>query len=454
MNVVKQEIDKLNAILKVQVSKSDYEGNVEKALKDARKNIQMPGFRKGMVPASLVKKMYGKHTQLQEINKLVTDGLYDYIKEQSILLLGEPLPNEDQQSKIDWESQGDFEFWYDIAVQPEVSVALSNKVKAAYFAIDIDKEFLDKQVDAMTSQFGSNEEADSVVNDELISATFTQVDDKGVVVENGYVKENAMLLLKVIDEAERKPFIGLKRGQSLIFTPMKSIKHEYEVVSMLGVKHEDSELINSAYKVDINDIKRFVKADVGQDLFDKVFGEGEVKNEQEFRDKIKERMQVRFSVNSDYKFFSDFKKQLMDSTSVELPEAFLKRWLIAANKEKNISPDEIEKDLPHFFIDLKWQLIKGHFIKEQNITVSQDEFKVAAREFARMQFQQFGYYNPSDEDLDRWAVEISKNQEEAKRIYDIETDKKLITYFKSVVKLDQKNVSLEEFNKMMEKEEN
>lgn len=450
MNIVKHDIDSLNAVIKVHLTKADYEGKVEEALKNARKNIQMPGFRKGMVPAGLVKKMHGKHILIDEINKMVVDGLFTHIEEQKLPILGEPLPNIEQMGKVNWETQSDYEFHYDIALQPKVELKIDKKTKAPYYLIDVDNSFIDKQVDAMASRFGTNVEVDVIENEELVTATFTELDENGNVLENGYVKEGAMLLLKVIPEADRSLFIGKKVGDSITFNPISVIKHEYEVMSMLGVKHEDTRQLNATYKVDILDIKSFKKAEINQDLFDASFGEGEVKSEEEYRNKIKENLQQRFAINSDYKFLADFRKQLLETAALELPEAFLKRWLVAANSDRNISPEEIEKDLPHFFEDLKWQLVKGFFIKENNMVVTEEEFKTAAREFARMQFQQFGYYNPGDEDLDRWAVEISKNKEEAKRIYDIETDKKLIAFFKETIKLEEKTVSFDEFNAMVE----
>jgi len=450
MNIEKQEIDKLNVVITVKVSKDDYAGKVENALKDARKNAQMPGFRKGMVPAGLIKKMYGKHTLVNEVNRVVVDGLYNYISENKMQVLGEPLPKEGSFDSIDWDTQTDFEFAYEIAIQPEVTIKLDKKVKAPYYKITVDTELIDKQVDAMTNRFGSNVETDITKDEELVSGDFTELDEEGKPLANGFTKTNAYLLLKVIPEADRKPFIGKKAGDVIVFNPMKTIKHEYEVLTMLNLKHEDTRQLNATYSFKINDIKRFVKAEMNQDLFDSVFGEGTVKSEEEFRNKIKESTELRLSINSDYKFFTDFKKQLMETANLPLPEDFLKRWLVEANKERNISPEEVEQELPHFFEDLRWQILKGHFVKENNISVTAEEFKVAAKEFARMQFQQFGYYNPGDEDLDNWANEISKNKEEANRIVDIELDKKLINYFKDLVTLTDKPISLDDFNKLME----
>ena len=450
MNIVRQDIDNLNAILKVQIAKADYFEKVETAIKNAKKNVQMPGFRKGMVPIGMVRKMHGKHLLIDEINKLSVNNLFNYLDTEKLQILGEPLPNEEQQATINWDGD-DFEFHYDIAIQPEVTITLDNKTKAAYYKIDVDNSFIDKQVDSMQSQFGTNTEVDVIEDEELISANFTELDADGNVLEGGHVKENAYVLLKSVPEDYRKAFKGLTVGTTVNFAPMEAVKHEYEVISMLGLKHENTRELNATYKVEITSIKKFVKAEIGQDLFEAAFGQGTVNSEDEFRAKIKENLEARFVINSDYKFYADFRKQLMETYPIQLPEVFLKRWIIAANKDKNIAPGQIEEELPLFFEDLKWQLIKGHFIKVNNMTVSEEEFKVATFDFARMQFQQFGYYNPGDEELQHWATEIAKNKEEAKKIFDIELDKKMITYLKGAIKLDEKTVSFDEFNSMMEK---
>lgn len=450
MDIVKQDLENQTATISIHVAQVDYVEKVESALKEQRKKAQMPGFRKGMVPAGLIKKMYGKHAQVEEINKLVYNGLYNYIESNHIQILGEPLLNEEQQKTIDWDNQTDFDFCFDIAIQPDVNIELNKKTKALYHTIIVDEQFVDKQVDAMTSRFGTNVEVDEVENEELITVDLTEVDEKGVAVVNGHKKEHAMLLLKVVPETERKAFIGKKSGDSFIFNPMKAINHEYEVISLLDVKHENTRELHASYNLEIKDIKQFRPAQVNQELFDSAFGEGEITSEQEFRDRIKADLAQRFAINSDYKFLDDFKKQLMETYPIVLPEDFLKRWLIVANKERNIAPDEVEKDLPHIFNDLRWELIKGHFVKLHNISISAEEFKAASREFTRMQFQQFGYYNPSEEDLDRWGLEIMKNKEESKKIADLELEKKLVAFFKDAIKLEQKAISLEDFNAMFE----
>ena len=451
MNIVKQDIDNLNAILKVQIAKDDYSPKVEAALKHTAKTIQVPGFRKGMVPMGMVRKMHGKYILVDEINKIAVDSLYNYLEENKLSILGEPMPNEEQQAKIKWDNQDDFEFHYDVAIQPEVNITLDSKTKALYYRIAVDEAFIDKQVDAMKSQFGSNIEVDVIEDEELISANFTELDSEGNVLAGGHVKDNAYVLLKSVPADYRKTFKGLTVGTTVNFAPMEAVKHESEVISMLGLKHENTREINATYKVEITSIKKFVKAEVNQDLFDASFGQGAVSSEAEFRAKIKENLESRFEINSDYKFYGDFKKQLMETHPVQLPEPFLKRWIVAANKDKNIAPGQIEEELPLFFEDLKWQLTKSHFIKQQNLVINDEEFKSATIEFARMQFQQFGYYNPGDEELQHWATEIAKSKEEAKKIYDIEMDKKIMTFLKSAIKLDEKSVSFEEFNSMIEK---
>ena len=446
MNITK-EGEGLTAVLKVSISPEDYNARVDSALKEQRKKAKIDGFRPGTVPMGMVKKMYGKYILVDEVNSLLSESLQNYIRENELRLLGEPLPNNELQKDIDWDSSNDMEFVFDIAIAPEISVSLSKKNKAVFYKIIADDAMIQSQVDSFTSRFGIQETVDTIEGTELVRGSITQVVD-----ENPHVKESVSLLLsKVATESELSVFKTAKKGDIITFNPLKTFENETEVAALLGIEKENRELLKSDYTFEINEILRFKKAEVNQELFDKVFGEGVVSSEKEMRQKLKDDAEQRLVINSDYKFFYDFKESFVKSQKIELPEEFLKRWLLETNRDNDkVTPEQIESDFSYFLDDLRWQLLSGKIMKDNNITVTQDDLKHGAKEFTRMQFAQFGMYNPSDEDLEKWSLEILKNRDEANKIYETEMQNKLVAYLKETIKLDEKEITLEEFNKMIE----
>lgn len=448
MKIVKEDKGQQVSVLKVAVGKEDYSEKVTSALKDYQKKAKLDGFRPGKVPAGMVKKMYGTHLLVEEVNKLVTKGLSDYINENKIHLLGEPLPNETEQAKIDWENGSDFEFCYDIATAPELTIKLTGKNSSDFYIIKVDEKQIDEQIDHICSRFGTQIKVDVTDGTEIVRGDLAQVDAKGNIMEEGHRKDNAALLLSMIRNTEKQAqFKGKKVGETIVFAPMDTFDNAAEVSSFLNVSKEAKELLDAKYKYTITDIQRFQKAEVNQELFDKVFGEGEVKSEAELRAKIKSDMESRFVYNSDYKLMVDMRDKLVASHPMELPQEFLKRWLISINRDKpDVTPAKIEEEMPNFITDVKWQLIKNQLITEAEISIKPEEMIAAAKEFAKMQLQQFGMFNPPDEETTKWGMEILKNQEEARRLAEVELDKKLVEYFKKTIKLVNKEVTLEAFN--------
>ncbi len=448
MKIVKEDKGQQVSILKVAVGKEDYNEKVSSALKDYQKKAKLDGFRSGKVPAGMVKKMYGTYVLVEEVNKLVSKGLSDYITENKIHLLGEPLPNEVEQSQIDWEKDSEFEFCYDIAIAPEISIKLNGKNSSDFFVIKVDEKQIDEQVEHICSRFGTQVKVDVTDGTEIVRGDLAQVDAKGNVMENGHAKDNAALLLSMIKNTEKLAiFKNKKVGETVVFAPMDTFENAAEVSSFLNVSKEAKELLDAKYKYTITDMQRYQKAELNQELFDKVFGEGEIKSEAEMRAKIKSDMDSRFVYNSDYKLMVDMRDKLVETHKMDLPQEFLKRWLLAINKDKeDITPAKIEEEMPNFITDVKWQLIKNQLITEAEISIKPEEMIAAAKEFAKMQLQQFGMFNPPDEETTKWGMEILKNQEEARRLAEVELDKKLVEYFKKTIKLVTKEVSLEDFN--------
>ena len=444
MNVTKQG-EGLVSVVKVQIAQSDYEEKVNDVLKDYRKKATIKGFRPGTVPMGMVKQRYGKYALVDEVNKLVSQALQDYFKENKLHILGEPMPSADQK-EVDWDKNTEFEFVFDVAIAPEINIELSKKVKADYYKIAVDDKTLNDRIDAMCSRFGKQEDVEDIEGTEFVAGAL-----KCVGAETS-VERGSMLLTKMTGESELAKFKAAKKGETVVFNPKKAFNDESETELFTGAKKENTVAMEADYEITLEAIKRFTKSEVSQELFDKVYGKDAVKTEEEFKARLKSEIEENYAMNSDFKFFADFKKKLLETNKIDLPEEFLKRWLTEANKDnKEVTPEQIEKEFPLFLEDLRWQLISGKFVKENNIQVSQDEIKNAAKEYTRFQLAQYGMMNAEDKMVEQWAGEVLKNREELNRLYEMEESKKLIAFFKETIKLVETEVSMEKFNEMTEK---
>ncbi len=451
MNITKENIDALNATITVKIEKNDYEPTVEKVLKDYRKKANMPGFRPGMVPAGLVKKMYGKAVTADEVNKMLSHNLTQYFVEQKLNILGDPLPNEEKQPDINWEKDEDFEFVFDIAVAPEMDIKLDKRNKFTYYTIVVDEETVNKQVEAYTGRFGENVQIEEAGEKDLLRGNFTQLDAEGNELENGIKAERVIISIDLIkDEAIKKEIIGRKVGDSIVLDPIKAYENRHEVGHLLNLSHEDAEKIEGNFRFTVLEVLRFKPAELNEELFKKAFGENnDVKTEEEFRNKIRKDLEDNFVYSSDYKFALDTREALIEKVNPELPEAFLKRWVKATNK--NLTDEQVENEFPNFLKDLRWQLIRDKIIKDNNIEVSEEDIKTEGKRIATMQFSQYGMFNVADEYLENYANQMLKNEEERKRLQMRAEENKVLETIKSAVTLEEKSIGHEEFNKLLEK---
>lgn len=450
MNITKENINELNATLTVKIEKSDYEAKVNETLKDYRKKANMPGFRPGKVPAGLVKKMYGKAVLADEVNKMLSQNLSQYLVDEKLNILGEPLPNEEKQPEIDWDTTEDFEFIFDIAMAPEIDVKLDKRKKFVYYNIEIDDEMVNKQVESYTSRFGENEVVETAEDKDTLRVDIAQVDADGNEVENGIKAEKVVIAVDLMkDEAVKNEAIGKKAGDVLVFDPIAVYENRHEVGHMLNVSHEEAENIEGNFKFTIVEVLRFKNHDVNEDLFKKAFGEEtEIKTEEEFHAKLKEELAENFKYSSDYKFGLDTRDNLVQKVAIELPEEFLKRWLKATNNE--LTDEQIENDFDNFMQDLRWQLIRDKIAKDNEIKLEEGELKTVAKQMAAMQFAQYGMQNVPDEHLENYANQILQNKEEAQRLANKAIDDKILEVVKSKVSIEEKAISYEEFNNLLQ----
>ena len=444
--------DKINGLLTMTIEPADYQEKVEKTLKDYRKKAQIPGFRPGNVPMGLIKKQYGTAVKVEEVNKLLGEKLYEYVRENKIQMLGDPLPNTEKQQPQDFEKEGDLTFVFDIAVAPEFEAKLSGHDKIAYYTIAIDDKMLDQQVQMYASQAGEFTKAEVFSGNDTLTGDLRELDKKGNTLEGGITTESGMIMPAYIKEdKQKKLFDGCKVGDIITFNPKKAYPdNDAEVAALLKVDKEKVKDLKSDFSFQITEIRHFQPAEVNQALFDRVFGEGTVKNEKEFREKIAEQLKAQFVGSSDYKFMLDVREHLEKKVgNLEFPEALLKRIMVNNNKDKG--EDFVEKNFEGSIQELKWHLIKEQIVAAQKIEVKDEDLKEVAKSAIRAQFAQYGMSNVPEDVVENYADEQLKKRENIENFVDRAVDQKLTEALKSVVKLDEKTVTLDEFNKLMER---
>lgn len=450
MNIVRKDIDAVNALVTLQVSKADYQDKVEKTLRDYRKKANIPGFRPGMVPVGLVKKMYGKAVLAEEINKVVSDSIYNYIKENDINILGEPLPNETEQAPIDFDTLEDFEFKFDLGIAPNFEVTLDKKDKVKHYAITLTDEMVENQVKQYTGRFGSYIQEEIVEEKDVIKVDLVELGADKQVNENGIKGEAGVLCPAYIKDAKQKKlFIGKKIGEVIVFNPKKAFENGAEISSLLKISKEEAENITSDFQLTITGVTRYQESELNQGLFDKVFGEGVVKSEAEFRAKIKESIQQNLDADSNYKFGIDARNALIKKLEkVSFPDAFLKRWVLATND--NITAEKLEEDFTLMIDDLKWHLIKDKIAKANEVKVEPEDINVYGKKIAQAQFAQYGMPNVPDDVLEGYVKDMLKDEKSIKNVVEGVVNDKVIQVVKESVKLDIVKITIEEFNKMLE----
>ena len=450
MKITFENPDKINGLLTITVEKEDYQEKVEKTLKNYRKRAQVPGFRPGMVPMGMVKKQYGTAAKVDEINRLLGDKLMEYIRENNIQMLGEPLPSEKQVPQ-DLEQDGPFTFVFDIAVAPEFTAELSGNDKIDYYAIKVDDKLIDDQVQMFASQAGEFVKADTFSGNDTLTGDLRELDADGNTKEGGITTDSGMIMPAYIKvEDQKKLFDGCKPGDIITFNPKKAYPdNDAEIAALLKVDKEQVKDLTADFSYQVTEIRHFQPAEVNQSLFDKVFGEGTVSSEKEFRQKIADSIQVQLSQNSDYKFLFDLRDYVEKKVGdLQFPEALLKRVMINNNKDKGA--DYVEKNFEGSIRQLKWHLIKEQLVAANEIKVEDADLKNIAMVAVRQQFAQYGMSNVPDDVLENYAEEQLKKRENLDNYVDRAVDQKLVEKLKTVVKLNKKSVTLEEFNKMMQ----
>ena len=416
-----------------------------------RQKAQVPGFRPGMVPMSLVKKMYGKSVIAEEVNKALSEAVYKYIQDNNVSILGEPLPNEDKQPEIDFDTMEEFEFLFDIALAPEFKAEVDAKDKVDYYLIDVTEDMVNNQVKAYTQRNGKYEKVDVYEDKDMLKGLLAELDENGNTKEGGIQVEGAVMMPSYMKNDEQKAiFANAKVNDVLVFNPHTAWEgNAAELSSLLKIDKEEAAEMKSNFSYQVEEVTRFVEGELTQEIFDQVCGKDVVKTEEEFRAKIKEVIANQFVADSDYKFLIDVRKMLMEKVGkLEFPDALLKRIMRMNNQDKDekFVDDNYDKSIE----ELTWHLIKEQLVKANNIKVEQEDVVNMAKEATRAQFAQYGMMSVPEDLLENYAKEMLKKKESVEGLVNRVVETKLASALKSQVKLNNKTISAEEFNKMFE----
>jgi trigger factor len=440
--------DATRGIIKMEIEKTDYTDPVEKSLRDFRRKAVIPGFRKGLAPVGMIRKMYGKQMLLEEVNKLVSENLYKYVREEKLNILGEPLPNETEQKELNFDTDENFEFVFDVALSPEIHIELNKKTKIRYYSAIIDNEMVDGQINSYRANFGTYEPVNDVEEKDMVKVTVVQLEG-GQPKAGGIRREDAIIMpMYIKGEEEKAKLMGAALNSVITFNPYKAYEGaEVEIAAFLKIDKGRAAEANCDFSFEINEITRYRESELNQELFDKVLGEGIVASEDEFKNKIREALAEQIVPQSDSLFLKDIRETLIKKAgNLPFADDLLKRWLLAVD-EKN-TPESIEDEYPRIIDDLKYHLIKENLIAKNGIKIDDEDVRRLAKSIARSQFAQYGMLFISDDLVENYLKDMLKNEKMLPNLYDRALDEKFGAWVKEHVKLEIQETSMAEFDKL------
>ena len=445
MNISQEKIDSLNAVVTINIKPEDYQPRVDKAIKDHAKKAKIPGFRPGMVPPAHIKKMYGKSILVDEVNNLLSDTLNNYINEQQLEVLGQPLPKMDDTKQYNWDFADDFEFNYEVGLAPAFEVDFSSKDKVTQYVIKADKETLESRIKNIRKSYGKMTNPDVSADGDVLYAELVQLSPDGSVFDGGISNTTSVRLDQVQDEKIKKSLIGLKKGDEVTLDIQKAYNNDAtRIAAILKVDDETAAELKSNFRLTVKNVNRLEESDLNQEFFDKLFGEGTVTTEEEFRTKIKEEVEAMFTQDAERKLQNDLYKLAIEKATFQLPDEFLKRWLKATNEK--LTEEELTGGYDDFAKNLKWTLIENKIIKDNKIEIKYEEVFAAAKQRLDAQFRMYSPQALSEEQLGQYTVQYLQNRDEANKIFEEVKAVKALDYLKSVVTLENKEVDAKDFS--------
>jgi len=446
MNITQEKIDSLNSLVKVNIKPEDYRERVEKAIKTQAKKAQLPGFRKGMVPASHIKKMYGKSILVDEINNLLSDSLNNYITENKLEVLGQPLPKVDDSKEFNWDYNDEFEFNYELGLAPEFKLEFSAADKLAQYQIKVDADTLESRIKNLRKSYGKMTNPEVSAEDDVLYSELTQLSTDGSVFEGGIANTASIRLDLIKDEEIKKSLVGLKQGDEVVVDIQKAFANDaFHVSKVLGISEEDAKELKSNFRLVVKNVNRLEEADLNQEFFDKIFPAGDVTTEEQFKEKITAELESMMAQNADQKLQDDLLGYGLSKFELQLPDEFLKRWLKATNEK--LTEEELEQGYDDFARNLKWTLIENKIIKENGIEIKYEDVLTAAKARLDAQFRMYSPQALPEDQLAQYAVQFLQNKENANRIFEEVKAQKVFDYLKTVVTLDKQEI---EYNKFLE----
>jgi trigger factor len=450
MKITRENVDATNAVLTVQISPADYQNKVKAALEKHRKAAKMQGFRPGHVPMSLIEKQHGKTALAEVLNKLVNDSLYNFISENKIEVLGNPIPSEKEPVKGDFAQPAEFEFTYEIGISPEIKISLSEKSKYDYLKVKVDEELIAQQIGDLRRRYGKLISETTIGDTDLVLGQFVELREDGTILEGGILHSSTISMEFIKDKAVKEKIVGKSVGDKMEINPAAVSRDEKDTAAMLGIKEEQLAEISPKFQMTVNEIKRMELAELNQDLFDRLFGEGKITNETELKEKITTDLKAMFVNDSDRILARTIFEDLITTSNVTLPDSFLKRWIRLSN-EKPILAEQIEAEYDGYSKNLKWQLIQSAIFKTNGLKLENDEIINFTKNLLISNFSQYGMPTPEDKELTETAMGLLSKKEESNRIVEMLADHKITQYFKSTVKLNEKEVSYDAFMELANK---
>ena len=441
MNISKKDIDKLNAEITIDLGPADYEEKVNEAIKKVQRSAAMPGFRPGKVPAGLIRKQYGTSILVEELNKILNDSLDTYIKENNIEVLGNPLPKEQQ--PVDWNNQKDFTFTYELGLAPQFDLKIDNSHSFNYKKVKVDDELVEKYLKDVRRNYGKPVNPEVAGDKDVLFVDIVELDADNTIKPGGVFKSTSVGIDRLKNEDLKKKLTGLKKEDKLVINVNELYETALDKSVSLGIDKEAAENFSANIQLTVKNIARLEDAEINQELFDKLYGPGKINSEEEFRNKIREELGMMFNQDSDRDLRKEIEKTLISKLNIQLPDEFLKRWLMAVN-EKPVTKEQLEKEYPEYADAMKWRLIENKIIKENNISVNADEAKEEAKAFIKSEYARYGQ-TPNEEDVDKIAKDILTKEKEAQKIFENLYAKKVLDLIKNNCKLESKEVSYNEF---------
>ena len=450
MNISQEKIDNLNAVVTINIKPEDYQTRVDKAIKEHAKKAKIPGFRPGMVPPSHIKRMYGKSILVDEVNNLLSDTLNNYINEQQLEVLGQPLPKMDDNKEYNWDFADDFEFNYEVGLAPAFDIDFSSKDKVTQYVIKADNETLEARIKNIRKSYGKMTNPDVSADGDVLYAELVQLSPDGSVFDGGVSNTTSVRLDQVQDEKIKKSLVGLKKDDQVVLDIQKAYNNDAtRIAAILKVDDETAAELKSNFRLTVKNVNRLEESDLNQEFFDKLFGEGTVTTEEEFRAKITEEVESMFAQDAERKLQNDLYALSIEKAKFELPDEFLKRWLKATNEK--LSDEELTGGYDDFAKNLKWTLIENKIIKDNKIEIKYEEVFAAAKQRLDAQFRMYSPQALSDEQLGQYTVQYLQNKDEANKIFEEVKALKVLDYLKTIVTLDKKEISDKDFKELLEK---